>query len=94
MLSANSRLCSGNAIGLHARFTTRWRRYVGISVQLEVLTELLRHNKVDAATKTMDTTRTHVREGLAEARQSIWAAVAGLGRKDVAGAIEACHRES
>lgn len=47
--------------------------YVGISVQLEVLTELLRHNKVDAATRQLDTTRTHVREGLAEARQSIWA---------------------
>jgi signal transduction histidine kinase len=47
--------------------------YVGISIQLEVLTELLRHNKVDAATKQLDTTRTHVREGLAEARQSIWA---------------------
>jgi signal transduction histidine kinase/ligand-binding sensor domain-containing protein len=47
--------------------------YVGISVQLEVVTELLRHNKVDAATRQLDTTRTHVREGLAEARQSIWA---------------------
>ena len=47
--------------------------YVGISVQLEVLTELLRHNKVEAATKQLDTTRAHIREGLAEARQSIWA---------------------
>ena len=47
--------------------------YVGISVQLEVLAELLRHNKVDAAQKQLDTTRGHVREGLAEARQSIWA---------------------
>lgn len=47
--------------------------YVGISVQLEVLTELLRLNKVEAATKQLDTTRAHVREGLAEARQSIWA---------------------
>ncbi len=47
--------------------------YVGISVQLEVLSELLRHNKVDAAQKQLDTTRGHVREGLAEARQSIWA---------------------
>ncbi|MGO9937894.1 MAG: two-component regulator propeller domain-containing protein [Terracidiphilus sp.] len=47
--------------------------YVGISVQLEVLAELLRLKKVDAATKQLDTTRTHVREGLAEARQSIWA---------------------
>ncbi len=47
--------------------------YVGISVQLEVLTELLRHNKVDAAAKHLDTTRGYVREGLADARQSIWA---------------------
>ena len=47
--------------------------YVGISVQLEVLAELLRHRKVEAATEQLDTTRAHVREGLAEARQSIWA---------------------
>jgi signal transduction histidine kinase/ligand-binding sensor domain-containing protein len=47
--------------------------YVGISVQLEVLAELLRHNKVEAAATQLDTTRAHVREGLAEARQSIWA---------------------
>ena len=47
--------------------------YVGISVQLEVLAELLRHNKVDAAAKQLDTTRGFVREGLADARQSIWA---------------------
>jgi hypothetical protein len=47
--------------------------YVGISVQLEVLSELLRHNKAEAATKHLDLTRGYVREGLAEARQSIWA---------------------
>ncbi|MGA7109061.1 MAG: two-component regulator propeller domain-containing protein [Terracidiphilus sp.] len=47
--------------------------YVGISVQLEVLAELLRHHKVEEAAKQLDTTRGHVREGLAEARQSIWA---------------------
>ncbi len=47
--------------------------YVGISVQLEVLSELLRHNKVEAAAKHLDTTRGYVREGLADARQSIWA---------------------
>jgi signal transduction histidine kinase len=47
--------------------------YVGISVQLEVLAELLRHNKTEAAQKHLDATRGHVREGLAEARQSIWA---------------------
>lgn len=47
--------------------------YVGISVQLEVLSELLRQNKLDAAAKHLDTTRGYVREGLADARQSIWA---------------------
>lgn len=47
--------------------------YVGISVQLEVLSELLRMNKVDAAQKHLDSTRGYVREGLADARQSIWA---------------------
>jgi signal transduction histidine kinase len=47
--------------------------YVGISVQLEVLSELLRHNKTEAAAKHLDLTRGYVREGLAEARQSIWA---------------------
>lgn len=47
--------------------------YVGVSIQLEVLSELLRHNKAEDAVKHLDTTRQHVREGLAEARQSIWA---------------------
>jgi len=47
--------------------------YVGISVQLEVLSELLRLNKPEAAAKHLDQTREQVREGLAEARQSIWA---------------------
>lgn len=47
--------------------------YVGISVQLEVLSELLRNNKVAAAQQQLDRTRGHVREGLADARQSIWA---------------------
>jgi signal transduction histidine kinase len=47
--------------------------YVGVSVQLEVLAELLRKNRMEAAVKQLDQTRTQVREGLAEARQSIWA---------------------
>lgn len=47
--------------------------YVGISVQLEVLAELLRLHKVDAAAKQLDTARSQVRDGLADARQSIWA---------------------
>ena len=47
--------------------------YVGISLQLEVLAELLRQSKVEAAQKHLDTTSGYVREGLADARQSIWA---------------------
>jgi signal transduction histidine kinase/ligand-binding sensor domain-containing protein len=47
--------------------------YVGISVQLEVLAGLLRMSKMEAAAKHLDVTRGYVREGLADARQSIWA---------------------
>ncbi|WP_058186718.1 sensor histidine kinase [Terracidiphilus gabretensis] len=47
--------------------------YVGVSVQLEVLSELLRRNRLDAAQTQLDSTRETVREGLADARQSIWA---------------------
>jgi signal transduction histidine kinase/ligand-binding sensor domain-containing protein len=47
--------------------------YVGVSVQLEVVSELLRRNRMDAAQKQLDATRETVREGLADARQSIWA---------------------
>jgi signal transduction histidine kinase len=47
--------------------------YVGVSVQLEVLAELLRLKKVEAAEQHLDLTRGYVREGLADARQSIWA---------------------
>lgn len=46
--------------------------YVGISVQLEVLTELLRLRKLEDAVKQLNLTREYVREGLADARQSIW----------------------
>jgi len=46
--------------------------YVGVSVQLEVLSELLRHNLVDAAEEQLNMTRGFVREGLSDARQSIW----------------------
>jgi signal transduction histidine kinase/ligand-binding sensor domain-containing protein len=47
--------------------------YAGISVQLEMLAQLLRQNKVEAAAGQLDKTREYVREGLADARQSIWA---------------------
>jgi signal transduction histidine kinase len=47
--------------------------YVGISVQLEMLAQLLRQHKVETAAEQLDKTRKFVREGLADARQSIWA---------------------
>ncbi len=47
--------------------------YVGVSVQLEVLAELLRQHKMEDAGKQLDQTRDYVRHGLADARQSIWA---------------------
>jgi signal transduction histidine kinase/ligand-binding sensor domain-containing protein len=47
--------------------------YVGISAHLEVLAELLRLGRTEDAAKHLDLTRGYVREGLAEARQSIWA---------------------
>ncbi len=47
--------------------------YVGISVQLEMLSELLRQKKVEAVAEQLNRTREYVREGLADARQSIWA---------------------
>ena len=46
--------------------------YAGISLQLEMLSELLRQNKVEDLGKHLDRTRKYVREGLADARQSIW----------------------
>jgi ligand-binding sensor domain-containing protein len=66
--------------------------YVGISVQLEVLAELLRLSKVDAAAKHLDLTRGYVREGLADAAVHLGAAVAGLGRDHAAGEVEAHGR--
>ncbi len=47
--------------------------YVGISAQLEVLGELLRMGKKEESAAQLDLTRGYVREGLADARQSIWA---------------------
>ena len=47
--------------------------YVGISLQLEILGELLRHNRSDAAANHLALTQGLVREGLQDARQSIWA---------------------
>ncbi len=47
--------------------------YVGVSMQLEVLGELLRHNRAELAQKHLALTQEQVREGLDDARRSIWA---------------------
>jgi signal transduction histidine kinase len=47
--------------------------YVGISVQLEVIGELLRNQRMEAAAKHLKLTQGYVRDGLDDARQSIWA---------------------
>ncbi|MBB5342424.1 sensor histidine kinase [Tunturibacter empetritectus] len=46
--------------------------FVGVSVQLELTSQLLAHSQVSAASQQIDRTRTYVREGLADARRSIW----------------------
>jgi len=46
--------------------------YVGVSVQLEVLSELLRKCKEAEAMSQLNKIREYVREGLSDARQSIW----------------------
>ncbi|GGA64858.1 GGDEF domain-containing protein [Edaphobacter acidisoli] len=46
--------------------------FVGVSVQLELAAQLLAQSHVTAAHEQIDRTRAYVREGLAEARRSIW----------------------
>jgi signal transduction histidine kinase len=46
--------------------------FVGVSVQLELTAQLLAQSQVAAAGQQIDRTREYVREGLAEARRSIW----------------------
>jgi signal transduction histidine kinase len=46
--------------------------FVGVSVQLELTAHLLAQSRVDEASQQVDRTRNLVREGLADARRSIW----------------------
>jgi ligand-binding sensor domain-containing protein/signal transduction histidine kinase len=46
--------------------------FVGVSVQLELTAQLLVQSQISAAGQQIDRTREYVREGLAEARRSIW----------------------
>ena len=47
--------------------------YVGISIQLEILGQLLHHDRAGAAANHLALTQEQVRDGLNDARQSIWA---------------------
>jgi signal transduction histidine kinase/ligand-binding sensor domain-containing protein len=46
--------------------------FIGVSVQLELATQLLAQQKVEAARHQLEQTGAYVREGIAEARRSIW----------------------
>jgi ligand-binding sensor domain-containing protein len=46
--------------------------FVGVSVQLELTAQLLARAQISSAGQQIDRTREYVREGLAEARRSIW----------------------
>jgi signal transduction histidine kinase/ligand-binding sensor domain-containing protein len=46
--------------------------FVGVSVQLELTAQLLAQSQISAANTQIDTTRKYVKEGLEEARRSIW----------------------
>jgi signal transduction histidine kinase/ligand-binding sensor domain-containing protein len=46
--------------------------FVGVSVQLEVTSQLLAQAQISAAHQQIDQTRAFVRQGLADARRSIW----------------------
>jgi signal transduction histidine kinase len=46
--------------------------FVGVSVQLELTSQLLTQSQIPAAHQQLDRTRAYVRDGLAEARRSIW----------------------
>ncbi len=46
--------------------------FVGVSLQLEIISQLLKHSAVEAAAQQVDQTRKLVTEGLADARRSIW----------------------
>jgi signal transduction histidine kinase len=48
------------------------QNFVGVSLQLEVVAQMLSRGEVSAARDQVDTTRVMVREGLDDARQSIW----------------------
>jgi signal transduction histidine kinase/ligand-binding sensor domain-containing protein len=54
--------------------------FVGVSVQLEITSQLLAQSQVSAAGEQIDQTRTFVRQGLADARRSIWELRAGTSQ--------------
>ncbi|RXH58935.1 sensor histidine kinase [Granulicella sibirica] len=54
--------------------------FVGVSIQLDIVSQLLQLTKVEAAIKQVQQTRKLVTDGLADARQSIWELRANLSQ--------------
>jgi signal transduction histidine kinase/ligand-binding sensor domain-containing protein len=54
--------------------------FVGVSVQLEITSQLLAQSQLSAAHEQIDQTRSFVRQGLADARRSIWELRAGTSQ--------------
>lgn len=57
--------------------------FVAVSLQLEVTSQLLKQSKVEAAREQIDTARQLVRDGIQEARESIWALRAGTAAESL-----------
>ncbi len=57
--------------------------FVAVSLQLEVTSQLLRANAAEAAQQQIDSTRMLVRDGIRDARESIWALRAGQSGGDL-----------
>ncbi len=57
--------------------------FVGVSVQLELISRLVRSSRMEQVSQQLDRTRLLVREGLDAARQSIWNLRRGIGEDDL-----------
>ncbi len=57
--------------------------FVAVSLQLEVTAQLLKANAAEAAQQQIDSTRLLVRDGIRDARESIWALRAGQAAGDL-----------
>lgn len=62
--------------------------FVAVSLQLEVTSQLLRANASEAAQQQIDSTRMLVRDGIRDARESIWALRAGQSGGDLPARVQ------